>query len=331
MRERFEVKKFFNNIIVFLLLSSIAFGFVAGFNRFVIGEQFQYHYLASLQDKVHRLKTVNGSRIILVGNSNVAFGINSQKLEEEMGLPVVNLGLHGGLGNAFHEEAAKFNINKGDIVVICHSAFDDIDIIDNPTYAWIIVAHHDELRPLIRTKDYWTVAKAYPYYLKASGYLWLLHRGNEKIDSCYSRESFNLYGDVVYKPKAEQVVIDTFFASKEIEVPKVGDVCVKRLNELNQYVTDRGACMVVAGYPIAYGKYARFKPEDFQKFQTELETALDCPVISDYTDYFFPYEYFFDTHLHLTNEGADIRTEQLISDLKSWLSDKEYPESEKSA
>ena len=29
------------------------------------------------------------------------------KIEKEVGMPVVNMGLHGNLGNAFHEQMAK--------------------------------------------------------------------------------------------------------------------------------------------------------------------------------------------------------------------------------
>ena len=45
---------------------------------------------------------------------------------------------------------------------------------------------------------------------------------------------------------------------------------------------------------------------------------LDCPVISDYRDYFFDYKYFYNSFLHLTTEGAALRTEQLIEDLEEY-------------
>lgn len=77
--------------------------------------------------------------------------------------------------------------------------------------------------------------------------------------------------------------------------------------------------MVIAGYPIAYGEYSTFREEDFIAFKSELENVIDCEIISDYTDYFYPYDYFYDTSLHMTAEGAEIRTEQLISDLNRWM------------
>ncbi len=79
------------------------------------------------------------------------------------------------------------------------------------------------------------------------------------------------------------------------------------------------AKMVVAGYPIAYSKYTEFTDEDFSEFKRALEDALDCEVVSDYTDYFFSYEHFYNSRYHLTNEGAEMRTNQLIMDIRKWM------------
>ena len=75
--------------------------------------------------------------------------------------------------------------------------------------------------------------------------------------------------------------------------------------------------MAVAAYPVAYGEFTPSASE-YETFQNELQNKLDFEVISDFTDYFIPYEYFYDTKYHLTDEGVDIRTEQLIKDIKNW-------------
>lgn len=81
--------------------------------------------------------------------------------------------------------------------------------------------------------------------------------------------------------------------------------------------------MVVAGFPIAYGAYSVYDEKDFEDFQAKLEESLDCEVISDFRDYFYPYDYFYNTYLHLNEKGAQARTTQLISDLKKWMSGQE--------
>lgn len=115
--------KFIRNILILLLIIALISSGIAAFDFFFIGSQYKYNYQASIIDKVERLESISEPKIILVGHSNLSFGIDSKRLEDAMKMPVVNLGLHGGLGNAFHEEIAKLNINEGDIVVVCHSSF----------------------------------------------------------------------------------------------------------------------------------------------------------------------------------------------------------------
>lgn len=313
------MKRFIKKFLIFLLLISCCSAFMVAFHCFVVGSQYEYNYQASLIDKVNRLNGINQPKIILVGNSNLSFGMNSERIEEALGMPVVNLGLHGGLGNAFHEQIAKLNVGKDDIIVVCHSSFSDTDEISDPALAWITYDYHAELWPIIRVQDYKKMLLAYPNYLKSSYFLWLTGTGNVDSGGCYSRNAFNEYGDIVYRPESEQMDVDAFFAETPIQLPEMNEICVSRLNALNQYVNAQGATMVVAGYPIAYGKYAEFTEDDFVQFQSQLSEVLDCEIISDYTDYFFPYEYFYNTHLHLNQEGTEARTTQLISDLKTWL------------
>ncbi|MCR5250718.1 MAG: hypothetical protein K6E50_08950 [Lachnospiraceae bacterium] len=312
------MKRFLRNVILLILTVGACFGSLALFDRFVVGPQYTFNYQASLLDKLARLESIKEPKIILVGHSNLSFGMDSAMLEEAMGMPVVNLGLHGGLGNAFHEEIAKNTIREGDIVIVCHSSFSDTDEITDASLAWITLDNHEGMWKLIRKKDYPVMIKAYPEYLRNSLFLWFTGSGNIDAGGCFSRSAFNAYGDVVFKPEYGQMDVDEYFASTGVSVPLIGDVCIDRLNEYNRFIRDRGATMLVAGYPIAYGKDSSFSEEDFAAFGRELRERLDCEVISDYEDYFYPYAFFYNTDLHLTEEGTEARTRQLISDLKRW-------------
>ena len=46
--------------------------------------------------KVHIAKQTKGNRVLLVGDSNVLFGMDSAYAEQQLGRPVINMGLHGG-------------------------------------------------------------------------------------------------------------------------------------------------------------------------------------------------------------------------------------------
>lgn len=275
--------------------------------------QYETAYNASIIDKLERLIGMEDPKIVLVGNSNVAFGIRSDIMERELEMPVVNLGLHGGLGNAFHEEMAKMKISEGDLVLVCHSEFSDDGRTPNPDLVWITIDNHLSLLKLIQPIDRKAMIKAFPnLFLKEIG-KWITGTGNQKIEGAYSRAAFNEYGDVAYERPENGYV----FTEGSIVVPTISDTCVERLNKLNQYCEERGAVLLIAGYPIAEGPFTP-EIEEYQKFQQDLAEKLDCKIISNYTDYFIDYSYFYDTPLHLTSEGAVIRTEQLISDIQRY-------------
>ena len=273
--------------------------------------QYLGNYSASLLDKVSRLKELEGPKIVLLGNSNLTLGIDSSMIEEELGMPVVNMGLHGGCGNAFHEEMAKINVKEGDIYVLCHTDYTDKGII-NPVIMWVTIENHFELWKLLRPEDAPVMVKAYPAYLKHCIDYWANENGNKLGHDAYERDSFNEYGDVEIERD------ESIFTFTDGDCPEIDDVTAKRINELNHYLQERGATLVVAGYPIGKGEFTADE-EEFVQFQEQLKEKLDCDVISDFRDYMFDYSFFYDTALHLTTEGAEMRTEQLISDLKTYM------------
>lgn len=296
----------------FIVKLFVLFGMVFLFCNHVSG-QFEEEYNAALIDKVERLKSIEEPKIVLLGNSNVAFGFQSELIEKEFGMPVVNMGVHGGLGNMFHEEMARINVKEGDIYVLCHTSFDDPSVITDPVLAWTTVENNFELYEIFRKEDVWPMTKAYPTYLKKC-----LERYSEDYemppwDTVYARKAFNEYGDV---GERNECVFET---NSEIKLPQISEENIARINDLAKWLEERGATLVVAGYPIAMGDKSP-RREEYIQFQKELEEVLSCDMISDYTDYMYGYECFLDTQYHLLSEFAADRTRQLICDLREWMS-----------
>lgn len=294
-------------LLVFALVVLFLFG--------IVSPQYLQGFNASLLDKVARIEDIQGPKLVLIGNSNLPFGMDSAALEEAMGMPVVNMGLHGGMGNAFHEEMAKLNVQPGDIYVICHTEYNDMGDQMDPSLVWITVENHASLWPLVPRADYGGMKDALGTYVKKSLTLWADGEGNKATEDSYSRLAFNAYGDNVYpRPQTVPGAID-FESQAE---PYVEQACMDRLNALNAYLVARGATMVVAGYPIANGEFTPLL-EVYDTLQETLEEQLDCPVISYFPEYLFDYTYFYDTLYHLTDDGVRIRTNLLIDDLTLWL------------
>jgi hypothetical protein len=300
----------------FTLLASVALmACLLGIFLFaVLMPQYAQGYNAALIDKKARVMAIDEPKIVLVGNSNLVFGVDSAAMEAELGMPVVNMGLHGGAGNAFHEEMAKFNVQPGDIYIICHTDYADIDEVSDPGLAWITLENHFDLWPLVRTKDIPTMVEAFPGYVKRCISLWAAGEGNLSTGDEYARDAFNEYGDNVFPRPVSRPTLP--FA--EQTVPGISKACTDRLNALNAYMQERGATLLLAAYPIAFGEFTP-SLDDYDAFQMELEEALDFPIISYFTDYLFQYDYFYDTIYHLTDDGVDMRTNLLIGDIQWWM------------
>ena len=308
------MKKFLKKVLLFVLcICALVSAFLVFFFS-KIAPQYTETYEASIIDKVARLESLESPKIILVGNSNLVFGIQSELIQEQRGIPVVNLGLHGGLGNMFHEDMAKLNIGEGDIVVICHTSYADSNELGNPELTWMTIENHQNLWKIIRAEDIGTLLIGLPSYVLKASYYWVTGEADHTVVDYNQRVMFNEFGDNIY-PREERVFE---FGPDTVKLPTINDNFINRINEFYSYCNEKGADLVLAGYPIADGEYSPPK-EEYERLQEELEQAVECPVISEFTDYMFAYDLFFNTHLHLTTEGAKTRSEQLVEDLRQYL------------
>lgn len=306
----------FKDVIIFVIKLFVFSGGVIFF-LLNISPQYLENYQASLLDKADRSESIDEPKIVLLGNSNLAFGIESEKIEEAFHMPVVNMGLHGGLGNVFHERMALLNVNAGDIYIICHSSYADDDKISNLGLAWITIENHWNLWKILRSEDIIPMWEKYPVYLKRCFSLWVTGSGNKDAGGVYSRSAFNEYGDIEWEDNG----CEYDFSEYQSIVPDISDNVVERLNALNDYLNSKGATLLLAGYPIA-DTDCRSSDDEFITFGNKLKEKMNAPVISNYIDYIYPCDYFFDAELHLNNIGKEVRTNQLIRDLKKFIKEK---------
>lgn len=78
-------------------------------------------YLCAYNSKLDRLTSTDHSplpRLILVGGSNLAFGVDSRLIEDSLGVVVVNMGLHGGVGIRYLLNDVIPHLRPTDILVV---------------------------------------------------------------------------------------------------------------------------------------------------------------------------------------------------------------------
>lgn len=294
----------------FLLLVGVYFLPVIFF--MTICPQYTTGYGGSVPDKIKRLESLASPKIIVCGNSNVVFGIQSKILEDSFDMPVVNLGYHAGIGNALNERLSIFNIKKGDIVVLSQLTYNDNDGIDDPELILLTVENRLHLWKIFRLKDYKRLVLPFIRYTYKCFLRFLRHEDREpKLPNAWYRSSFNEYGDMAFKRTEpnKDIKLNDFH-------PGVGQICINRINSFSDYCKSKGATLVIAAPPFCDKCSTR---EEIAMFWNELKTKAKCPVVSDCDDYFYNEKYFYDSNAHLTDEGARLRTEQLAKDLKKFL------------
>ena len=80
--------------------------------------QFGNTFVGVLDEKYDRLASIEEPKVVVVGGSSVAFGLDSQKMEEQLGMPVVNFGLYAAIGTKAMIDLSRDQIKEGDIVVL---------------------------------------------------------------------------------------------------------------------------------------------------------------------------------------------------------------------
>jgi hypothetical protein len=74
--------------------------------------------LFALPDKVERLTKLQSPKIVLIGGSSCSFGFDSEIIEDSIGMPVVNMAAHAGLGLKYFLDQVREYIKPGDIVLL---------------------------------------------------------------------------------------------------------------------------------------------------------------------------------------------------------------------
>lgn len=271
--------------------------------------QYSNEYMASLRDKYARIRAIDEPKIILVGGSNVAFGFDSELLEKEMAMPVVNFGVHANLTQAFPVDIIKKHIKPGDIVILAPEYYDYTDQDCDYVLAWLAI--EDDI-PLLRAAagagHLDGLLTAFPTYFRRAMNRFF-SRFLEVNEIELTREEFNAWGDYdILRPERVVKVGET----NSFMSASLSDFLCDYWNGLNDFIHKKGASLYMSCPPIALEQL----DVDLVSIQNELETKLNFPVISKLTDYVYPIDYFYDTGFHLNDHGRVLRTRQLVSDLK---------------
>jgi hypothetical protein len=278
-------------------------------------------YLESTVDKRRILDATVPPRIIFVGGSNLALGLDSEMIQAQTGTNVVNMGVHAALGLRYMIEQVKGNISPGDVIVVVPEYEQFSSLMNGDAHLADLVVLDPASLKYIRPQQYSVLLRYAPMpaqYAVTRKLSDLLHRPTQDTGDIYNRESFNKQGDLLshldkpnkqdWQKKLANPTIDVEFDAEAIAM----------LNEFESYVTGRGAKAFLIFPPVPEVLHAKDK-KFIENVYQQLKMRSQLPVLSAPGNYFLPLPLFYDNVYHLNSEGRRIRTEKVLSDLKPVL------------
>lgn len=303
-----EMNKFVIKSVLFFI---ILVGLFLSLNFFEKIKKVKSDYMAAIIDKHRQAENIRSPKIIFAGGSNLAFSINSNLLEKEIGLPVINMGLHAGLGLSFILNELKFTAHEDDIIFFSveyfmetNGAYDlkkNAEYFYPPSQNFFISNYSLEAKEYIRNKQ---------QILQN-----IISHNNRNIDdddtTIYSRKSFNDKGDITsHLNKISYASLGGFtnFTNKSWEG-------IIELNSFSEYAKQKkiNSFFLFPTYSLsAFNKNYRA----IKLLEEDLRKLLDIEILGTSIDFAYPDSLFFDSIYHLNKEGREKRTRALIEIIK---------------
>jgi hypothetical protein len=267
-------------------------------------------FMAS-QEKDSLLTYTESPRIILIGGSNLSFGINSQLLKDELAMNPVNMGLNAGISLKYMMDSSLPEIQRGDIVVLVpeyHYYKSDIHEINRQMLYVTFDTNREQLRYL-NTWQFFNLLPFLPKYALTK-YNPMQYLGDFSPHSVYGSESYNQFGDAIGHWGKESV---SFSPLSKLE-GEVQPGMMKEIRGFAEQVNDKDGLFFIS-YPTIDATSYNIWMSYIHKIE-KMILAYNLPVLGTPRDYLLNDSLFYDSAYHLTKDGADIRTKLLIKDLQ---------------
>jgi len=279
-------------------------------------------FVGALDEKYELLTTTEGEKIVVVGGSSVAFGLDSEYLSEICEMPVVNFGLYGALGTVCMLELSLAGIGEGDVVVLAPEL--DRQTMSNFFSAREVLRALDDDYSMLRNfsvdHKLSLLGGSFGHASEKLGYL--LRGERPPISGIYSADSFNAYGDIVKGERTKNVMALYYDPTTPIILGEE-TVDVEFIDTLNDYIAEcreRGAEVYFSFSPI--NRLALDEDTDAESisaFSAYLDRVLDCEILGNIEDFILNEAYFYDTNFHLNDFGVTVRTNRLLEALSDKL------------
>ena len=290
--------------------------------------QYDHTFYGELDEKHDRLSSIDKPKIVVVGGSSVAFGLDSQMIEEKTGYEVVNFGLYADLGTKIMLDLSRRHISEGDIVIIAPEMDEQtLSLYFNGSSALKATDGKPSMLFELDGDDWYDIWGALWGF---AGEKWSYFKnGTPDPEGVYNSKNFNKYGDISpdFFKREENIMGLGYDTAKPLHISKEifdGDF-VEYLNTYIDTLTKKGATVYYGFCPmnemavqtdpdLPLSKEEQIKTLS-SALVTYLEDTLHCPVLGTPEAAVMPSLYFYDSNFHLNDMGVPLHTARLVDDL----------------
>jgi hypothetical protein len=266
-------------------------------------------WMAASLDKESRLKNITSPKIVFIGGSNLAFGLDSRKIETAIGMPVVNMGLHAGMGFQFMLEESKADIHAGDIVILSFEY--QLKEIAGGGLCANLIAVNPAAAPycLNSTKQYVSFFAA--DFQRGLAY-WFNRYFGSPVTIEDIRDNVTEEGDFTFHLKRAHV--PKLMGSEKWNSEDCTRIILK-INEFVAYVAGRKATVYFSFPALALSQY-NLNQEVVKAIAARYEKELNCKTLNRAQGLILNDSLFYNSVYHLNGAGRQIRTDTIIRALQ---------------
>ena len=286
---------------------------------------YQDSYYAQLPALYHRLEDSQGKRLILVGGSNVAFGVDVDLLAHMLAqygyeYTVCPFGLYAAVGTSAMLELSQGQLREGDIVVLAVEPTDEtLSTYFGASAFWKCAEEAPELLSAVSPAHRAVLAGNYVGFLQERA---SISRSGifPKPDGAYANSSFEANGNMSFHRAGNIMALgwDTG-VPVDLAAVSVSPDFAQQVNGYCQNAQGRGAEVYLSFSPVNRSALTGGPETGAAAYFRTCLDAFDCPVISDPNRYILDSGWFYDSNFHLNSAGAVLRTCLLAEDLLAQL------------
>lgn len=271
----------------------------------------QFEYLKETKDE---------DRIIIVGTSSAAFGINGDTIAQQFNKKVVIFGLYGAIGNTCMLDWVDPYIHEGDIVIWMYDIYKEaLKEHYDPEIALRAIYKNIEMFNLLSEDRKKQTISYLPTYINNAIQLKLKNISGGPIDA-YHIDSFNEKGYMTYERDGWLKDAPAIESEDFVTVDMISSDFTDKVALWAQKQRDKKARVFMHYCPIAEKtKNVNVTNSEIDAFTSVWEQMVDMTPLNKLKNCYLSNDLFYDGPYHLTSKGARYFTSVFIRNLETGL------------